>query len=254
MSCTWMSVARVWECMTFVTSFDRTDKAQLAEAIDHQERGRFYNWNRHYVLEADNKVYEITLNFFERIAKSFIELFGGTYFSCLEPFRGKRISVLTRAQTGLSPPLGTSPQPSAGGSGPQRQHVSSELPDMSNAEFHRIITKGIVVDHEVHTMSLAEIGRLAECVLRTAHDSGHGLKYEKAFSAMSIQQQRGFEYAYSTYISVALNYLLLAGKIGYYVQDRNDSFRFSLDPKIHVPTVPSTVHEEVTRAKLLTRR
>lgn len=44
------------------------------------QAGRFYHWNRTYLIRKDGEIYSIALNIFQRIAKVFVELFNGNYF------------------------------------------------------------------------------------------------------------------------------------------------------------------------------
>lgn len=64
--------------------------ASAVKLLDHEtieqescraQAGRFYHWNRTYLIRKDGEIYSIVLSIFHRIAKVFVEIFNGNYFS-----------------------------------------------------------------------------------------------------------------------------------------------------------------------------
>jgi hypothetical protein len=215
--------------MRIVGAYQPQDQSHIEEAVQKQACGRFYEFTRHYAVndETDNRVYHITLNFFERIQKTFIELFGGNYFQKQSPFVGKKISLLTSTEAGLPVRPGQSPQP--------RRRSSTQ--QLSDDDTHRIITRFLIAHSASAQTPLATIRHYGDEILRCInekvseayqHAKNMG-EHEGLVDLTDLRRRPGCEEVDLPTMQTALNYLLLTKKMGYYMPTRGTLFKVSLD-------------------------
>jgi len=78
--------------MSKITNFQPDQMFEIHSALERAEEGRFYHWSRSSLIRVDCRIYEVTLNIFERIYHCFLSLLGYSYFSTL--FEGKTVEQL----------------------------------------------------------------------------------------------------------------------------------------------------------------
>jgi hypothetical protein len=218
-------------------AYNQTQNEKIQEAILSQANGCFYHWTRHFVLSSsDQRIYDVTLNFLERIKKFFFELIGGDYFNAQATFKGKKVSILHEKLAGLPVrPSGSIPVP-------LKAH------EMGDDEAYTIITRHL----NVHGASISLIQSLADPLFSRYSTIGSGL--ERTLSLDALIREPPFQGHSITLLKAALMYLLLQRKIGFYQQKRAESYTVSLDPTIGAPQEGSTVALAVTRDQLIGKK
>ncbi len=65
---------------------------EIYKELNLASEGRFYHWNRTYVLQVDQKIFAVSLNLFERMGKFFYGIFGQDYFKRI--FKDKSVHMI----------------------------------------------------------------------------------------------------------------------------------------------------------------
>jgi hypothetical protein len=234
--------------------FTQTQQDKITEVTQIQAKGRFYSITRHYAIqdETNKEVYDVALNFFERIKKTVIELFGGNYFKKLSPFKDKKIILLSSKEAGLpvKPGAPATTRSPVGSSIKTTTTLppSSTPPKIPKEESdQRIITRFISPSYEIAKTPVSETQKIATEVLTLISEGLELYKknpaekdpsldpHEYPVRLSTVNTRPGFESIDQTRLDMALNYLLLSGKIGYYRGARGDTTVVSIDPAVTMP-------------------